>query len=82
MVNTRKGGGVDLPAHIHRRRVAPNPKPEMNPPPNPLPTRTDVVVGAQMQLLQQMDNTMVEMQAQLYQDRPTATTTSTTTTQG
>jgi hypothetical protein len=35
MVNTRRGGGVDLPARIRRRRVVPNLEPEMNPPPNP-----------------------------------------------
>jgi hypothetical protein len=51
MVNTRKGGGVDLPARIHRSRTVANPKPEMNPPLNPLPAGTDVVVVAQMQLL-------------------------------
>jgi hypothetical protein len=37
MVNTRRGGGVDLPARIHRRRVVANPEPKMNPPLNPLP---------------------------------------------
>jgi hypothetical protein len=68
MINTRKGGGVDLPAHIHRRRVA-NPAPEMNPPLNPPPTGTDAVVAAQMQLLQQMSNTMAEIQAQLHQNQ-------------
>jgi hypothetical protein len=52
MINTRKGGGIDLPAHIRRRRVVVNPQPEMNPAPNPPPARTDVVVAAQMQLLQ------------------------------
>ena len=51
MVNTRKGGGIDLPTRIRRSRVVVNPQPAMNPPPNPLPTRTDVVVAAQMQLL-------------------------------
>ena len=67
MVNTRKGGGVDLPARIRCRREVANPEPEMNPPLNPPPTGTDVVVAAQMQLLHQMYNTMVEMQAQLCQ---------------
>jgi hypothetical protein len=51
MVNTRKGGGIDLPTRIRRSRVVVNPQPAMNPPPNPLPTRTDAVVAAQMQLL-------------------------------
>jgi hypothetical protein len=69
MVNIRKGGGVDLPTRIHRRRAVANPAPEMNPPPNPPSARTDAVVTAQMQLLQQMSNTMAEMQAQLCQQQ-------------
>jgi hypothetical protein len=35
MVNTRRGGGVDLPTRIRRRRAVTNPEPEMNPPLNP-----------------------------------------------
>jgi hypothetical protein len=35
MVNTRRGGGIDLPARIRWRRDVANPQPEMNPPPNP-----------------------------------------------
>jgi hypothetical protein len=42
MVNTRKGGSIDLPARIRRRREVVNPQPEMNPP----PTETNVVVAA------------------------------------
>jgi hypothetical protein len=61
MVNIRRGGGVDLPAHIRRRRAVSNPEPEMNPPPNPPPFGSDVMVAAQMQRLQTMDNTMAEM---------------------
>jgi hypothetical protein len=49
MVNTRRGGGVDLLARIHQRRVVTNPEPTMNPPPNPLPV--DDVTAAQMRLL-------------------------------
>jgi FtsZ-binding cell division protein ZapB len=64
MVNTWKGGGIDLPANNHRRRTVNQPQPEMNPP----PTRTDRVAAAQMQLLQQMANTMTEMQAQMRQE--------------
>jgi hypothetical protein len=41
----------------------------MNPPPNPPPAGTDPVAAAQMQLLQQMANTMTEMQAQMRQER-------------
>jgi uncharacterized lipoprotein YmbA len=69
MVNTRKGGGVDLPAHIRRKRAVANPESEMNPPLNPPPAGTDAMVAAQMQLLQQMANTLAEMQARLRQDR-------------
>jgi hypothetical protein len=61
MVNTRKGRGIDLPTRIRPRRVVTQPQPEMNPPPNPPPTGTDTVVAAQMQLLQQMANTIAEM---------------------
>jgi hypothetical protein len=46
MVNTKRGGGVDLPARIRRRRVVVNPEPEMNPPLNPPPI--DDVTAAQM----------------------------------
>jgi hypothetical protein len=63
MDNTRKGGDIDLPARIHQRRAVVNPQPEMNPPPNPPPAGTDVVIVTQMQLLQHMANTMAEMQA-------------------
>jgi hypothetical protein len=35
MVNTRRGGGVDLPARIRLRRFVANLESEMNPPPNP-----------------------------------------------
>jgi hypothetical protein len=38
-------------------------------PPNPPPARTDPVVAAQMQMLQQIANTMTEMQAQMRQER-------------
>jgi hypothetical protein len=66
MVNTRKGDGIDLPSNNHRRRIVNQPQTEMNPPPI---TRTDPVAAAQMQLLQQMANTMTEMQAQMRQER-------------
>jgi hypothetical protein len=69
MVNTKRGGGVDLPARIRRRRAVTNPEPKMNPPLNPPPVGTDDMVAAQMRLLQQMANTMTEMQAQIRLDR-------------
>jgi hypothetical protein len=58
MVNTRRGGGIDLPANNRRRRIVNQPQPDMN----SLPARTDpVAAAAQMQLLQQMANTMTEI---------------------
>jgi hypothetical protein len=65
MVNTRKGGRIDLPANKHRRRIVNQPQPEMNPPPNSPPAGVDPVAAAQMQLLQRMLNTMTDMQAQM-----------------
>jgi hypothetical protein len=49
MINTKRGGCVDLPALIRRRRVVTNPEPTMNLPSNPLPV--DGVTTAQMQIL-------------------------------
>jgi hypothetical protein len=68
MVNTRKGGRIDLPANPHNRRVLRQQQAEMNPP-NPPPAGTDPVVAAQMQMMQQMANTMADMQAQIRQER-------------
>jgi hypothetical protein len=68
MVNTRKGGRIDLRGNPHNRRIFRQPQPEMNPP-NPPAARTDPVVVAQMQMLQQIANTMNEMQAQMRQER-------------
>jgi hypothetical protein len=45
--HTRKGGGIDLPANNHRRRIVNQPQLEMNPP----PSGTDPVATAQIQLL-------------------------------
>jgi hypothetical protein len=69
MVNTRKGGGIDLPANNRHRRIVSQPQPEMNPLPNLPPAGTDPVAAAQMKLLQQMANTMTEMHAQMRQER-------------
>jgi hypothetical protein len=68
MVNTRKGGGIDLPTNPHNRRVLRQQQVEMNPP-NPPPTGTDPVVADQMQMMQQMADTMAEMHAQMRQER-------------
>jgi hypothetical protein len=51
MVNTRKGGGIDLPANNRRRRIVNQPKPEMDPPSNHPPAGADPVATAQMQQL-------------------------------
>jgi hypothetical protein len=68
MVNTRKGGGIDLPANPHNQRVLRQQQALMNPP-NPPPTETGPVVAAQMHMLQQMANTMTNMQVQRRQER-------------
>jgi hypothetical protein len=68
MVNTRKGGGIDLPANPFNQRVLRQQQAEMNPP-NPPLAGTEPVVAAQMQMLQQMANTMMDMQAQMRQER-------------
>jgi hypothetical protein len=64
MVNTRKGGGIDLPTNPHNRRILrQQQEAEMNPP-NPPPAGTVPVVAAPMQMMQQMADTMTEMHAQ------------------
>jgi hypothetical protein len=68
MVNTRKGGGIDLPANPHNRRTIRQQQTEMNPP-NPQPAGTDLVVPAQMLVLQQMTNMVNEMQNQIRKER-------------
>jgi hypothetical protein len=64
---------ANLPGVVASRPVAVeifgNPEPEMNPPPNPPPAGTDAVDAAQMQILQQMSNTMKEIQSQLCQNQ-------------
>jgi hypothetical protein len=51
MVNTRKGGRIDLPANPHNRRVLrQQQQAEMNPP-NPPSAGADPVVAAQIQVL-------------------------------
>jgi hypothetical protein len=69
MVNTRKGGRIDLPANPFNGRVLrqQQQQAEMNPPnpPNPPPTRTDPAVAAQMRIMQQMADTMADMHGQI-----------------
>jgi hypothetical protein len=67
MVNTRKGGRINLPANPYNQRIVRQQQVEMNPQ-NPPPTGIDPVVTAQMQILQQMANTMTDMQAQMRQE--------------
>jgi hypothetical protein len=70
MVNTRKGGGIDLPPNRHSRRIFRQPQQEeeeMNPP-NPPPTGTDPAISAQMQIMQQMVDTMADMHAHMRQE--------------
>jgi hypothetical protein len=71
MVNTRKGGGIDLPPNRHTRRIFRQPQqqqPEMDPPQPPL-VGADLAVAAQMRIMQQMADTMVDMHAQMWQER-------------
>jgi hypothetical protein len=71
MVNTRKGGGIDLPPNRHTRRIYRQPQqqqPEMDPP-LPPPTGVDPTVATQMRIMQQMADTMADMHAQIRQER-------------
>jgi hypothetical protein len=71
MVNTRRGGGIDLPSNRHTRRIYRQPQPqpvEMNPP-NPPPGGVDPLIAAQMAVMQQMADTMADMRAQMQQER-------------
>ena len=66
MVNTRKGGGIDLPPNPFNRRVLrqQQQQAEMNPP-NPPLARIDPAVVAQMRIMQQMADTMADMHTQM-----------------
>jgi hypothetical protein len=69
MVNTRKGGGIDLPPNRHTRRIfrQQQQQPEMDPP-QPPPTGADPAVVAQMWIMQHMADTMADMHAQMQQE--------------
>jgi hypothetical protein len=69
MVNTRNGGGIDLPPNQHTWRIfrQPQQQAEMDPP-NPPPTGADPAVVAQMRIIQQMTDTMADMHAQMRQE--------------
>jgi hypothetical protein len=65
MVNTRKGGGIDLPPNRHTRRIFRQPQqqqPEMDPPQSP-PAEADPAAATQNRIMQQMADTMSEMYA-------------------
>jgi hypothetical protein len=64
MVNTRKGGGIDLPPNQHNRRVLrqQQQQAEMDPPNLP-PAGADPAVAAQM------TDTIADMHAQMRQER-------------
>jgi hypothetical protein len=71
MVNTRKGGGIDLPPNRHTRRIYRQPQqqqPEMDPP-QPPPVGVDPTVATQIRIMQQMANTMADMHVQMRQER-------------
>jgi hypothetical protein len=67
--NTRKGGGIDLPPNRHNRRALrqQQQQAEMDPP-NPPPVGVDPPVVAQMRIMQQMVDTMVDMHTQMRQE--------------
>jgi hypothetical protein len=69
MINTRKGGGIDLPPNRHSQRIfrQPQQQAEMDPP-NPPPASVDPAVAAQMRIMQQMADTMADMHAQMRQE--------------
>jgi hypothetical protein len=60
MVNTRKGGGIDIPVNPHNRRVLRQQQVEMNLP-NPPLVGADPAIAAQMRIMQQMADTMTDM---------------------
>jgi hypothetical protein len=67
MVNTRKGGGIDLPPNQHTWRIfrQPQPQPVVMDPPPPPPVGADPIVTAQMRIMQQMADTVEDMHAQM-----------------
>jgi hypothetical protein len=71
MVNSRKGGGIDLPPNRHSRRIFRQPQQqqaEMDPPNHPQ-AGDDPTVAAQMRIMQHMADTMADKHAQMRQER-------------
>jgi hypothetical protein len=54
MVNTRTGGGIDLPPNRHTRRIFRQPQPQLAEmdPLHPPPARADPAVTSQMRIMQ------------------------------
>jgi hypothetical protein len=67
MVNTRKGGGIDLPPNRHTRRIFRQSQPQPAGMDTP-PAGADPAVTAQMRIMQQMTDTMADMHAQMRED--------------
>ena len=68
MVNTRSGGGQDIPS-TRRAHIVNQQNPLPPPPPNP---SMEQFLAAQMQLLQNLTATVANMQAQQNQQAPHA----------
>jgi hypothetical protein len=70
MVNTRKGGGIDLPPNRHSQRIFRQPQQQQAKmdPPNPPPAGADPTVAAQMRIMQQMADIMADMHTQMQQE--------------
>jgi hypothetical protein len=69
MVNTRKRGGIDLPANPFNRRILRQQQQQdkMNPL-NPPPAGADPAVVAYMRIMQHMADTMADMHARMRQE--------------
>jgi hypothetical protein len=68
MVNTRKGGGIGLSPNRYSRRIFRQQQQAEMDPSNPPPAGADPAVAAQMGIMQQMADTMVDMHAQMRQE--------------
>jgi len=70
MVNTRSGGGQDIPP-VRRTHIANQQNQAPPPPPNPaMDPAMQQFLAAQMQLLQDLTDTVQNMQAQQNQPPP------------
>jgi hypothetical protein len=69
MVNTRKGGEIDLPPNQHTWRIFRQPQQQQQYEMDPPPAGVDPTVAAQMRMMQQMADTMADMHAPMQQER-------------